>query len=148
MATQDLVPGSKFRLLRENDTTPGTFDFMCLAATKTFSRGKDFEDATLPDCDSPDTVMVRRSTIRARSWDISFSGKVDAKRFEKLEADYNSDATKKYQLLTALTSAAGGKTYTGLAWMGPLEMTSSDGGMVAFTASLRGDGPLTTAAVT
>lgn len=148
MATQDIIPGSKFRLYRENDTTPGTYDFLCMATTISFSRGKDFDEVMVPDCDAPDSAMVRRGGVRSRSWDISFSGQADAKRLEKIEADFNADVTHKYQLLIALPSASGGKTHTGAAFMGPIEIATQNRGVATFSASLRGDGVLTTAAVT
>lgn len=147
MATPDLIPGSKFRLYRENDTTPGTYDFVCIATTVSLERGKDFEDVMVPDCDAPDAVPLRKSVVRSRSWDVTFSGRTDAKKFEKIELDHNSDATHKYQIMVALTALQGGKTYTGAAHVGPLTIAKNDNGMVTFSGSLRGDGVLTTAAV-
>lgn len=147
MASHDLIPGSKFRLLRESDTTPGTYEFICIATTTSFERGKEFEDATVPDCDAPDVAPDRRSVVKSRSWDVTFSGRADAARLVKIETDYESDATHKYQILIALTSGAGGRTYTGSAYMGPVTLGKSDNGMVTFSSSLRGDGKLTKASV-
>ena len=140
MTTPNLIPGSKFRLLRESDTTPGTFEFVCLATTVSFERGKEFDDATVPDCDNPDAVPFRKSMVKSRSWDVSFSGRSDAKRLEKIEADHESDAPRKYQILVALSGADGGKTYTGPAHVGPVTIAKNDNGIVTFSSSLRGDG--------
>jgi len=147
MATQDIVPGKRFRLYRESDETPGEFEFLCMGTTVGFSRKRDFEDATFPDCDDPDAEEERKSTPRGRSWDFKFSGKVDAVRLAKIEADYDSGGTRKYQLLMDLAAAKGGRTYTGEAWVETLDVNKADNGWVSFDASLRGDGALVTAAV-
>lgn len=146
MATQDLIAGSKFRLMRKADAG-NTFEFLCLATTINFERQKDFEDASLPDCDDPEAPVVRRSVPRSSSWSIKFSGKSDAVRLKKIEADFNGSATRQYQLLEALTAAQGGQTHTGDCWVESLTKAKSDNGMVTFDCTLRGDGVLVTAPV-
>jgi hypothetical protein len=133
--------------MRESDTTPGTYEFLCLATTIGFNRAKEFEDASTPDCDDPDAMIERRSIARMRSWGIKISGKLDAKRLEKLEADFNATVAKRYQLTTALTAAKGGKTYTGTAHLETLDINRAESALTTFEAALRGEGALTTAPV-
>lgn len=147
MATQDLLPGNRFRLYRKADSG-STYAFVCLATTITFTRTNELQDATTVDCDDP-TGMANESNIKTRrSWAINFSGKTDPKKLELIEADYAAEPSRSYQLLTDRNAAGGGKTYTGNAHISQLEIGRPENGMVTFSVQMRGDGPLVTAPVT
>jgi hypothetical protein len=141
MSAPDILPGSKFRILRGNGGTPEAFAFVCLATTKTFRRTNDFEDVSLPDCDDPDATPWRKSKPRAKSWDLSMSGVVDVARFANIRADADADEPRNYQVMLG-TEGEGAGTYTGLIWFDNLEITSQDNGIVRFTANMRGDDEL------
>jgi hypothetical protein len=140
-----LVAGNRFQLWRETET-PGTFEFVALGTTVGFTRSSDFEDATAPDLTDPLAPLWRESSRKSRSWDLSFSGRSDAKAFEKIEADEAADAPRNYQIKVDHTAAAGGKTYTGPIYFESLELAKSENGFVTYTAKCRGDGAYTTTA--
>lgn len=142
---QVALDGKKFKLYRW-DTATAAYGFVCLAATKALNRTKTFDEYMVVDCDAPDDAPWQGSMVTGRSWSMPISGIVDAARFRTLETDWESDAAVQYQMRTDLAAVDGGQTYTGNVHIENLEMTSQDKGVVRFTATLRGDGPLTRAA--
>ena len=146
MATAELLPGNRFRLYRKHDSGT-TFDYVGLATTMSFTRTNSFEDATAPDLADPFVTPTRESALRSTMWDLTFSGRVDAKAFEVIEGDAEDEAPHTYQIQVDRTSAEGGKTYTGALWYEKLEMGTQDRGFVTFTATCRGEGPYVRAAV-
>lgn len=147
MSTQDLLPGNRFRLYRESDATPGTFEYVGIGVTVTFHRATTYEDATVADLAVPTAIPTRKSVKKSTSWSMNFSGKVDAALFTKLEGDEGAETAHKYQIAIDLTAANGGRTYTGPLFYETLEMAKNDNGLVTFTAQCRGDGPYVKAAV-
>jgi hypothetical protein len=147
MAEPDLLPGNRFRLYRESDSTPGQFEFVCVATTITFNRTNNFEDTTVADCDDPLAIPTRKSVKQSTAWNLNFSGNSDIKRIEGIEADYNAEGTHRYQLLLDKPAADGGRTYTGAVHVETFELAKTNNGLVTFSAQMRGDGALTTAPV-
>lgn len=141
MADQDLLPGNRFRLYRRNDQ--GTFDFVCLATTITFTRTAETADATTVDCDNPTAMPNERSVKTRLSWAINFSGKSDPKRIEPLEADFEAENSHPYQIVVDRSAARGGKTYEGNIHITQLEIGRPEQGMVTFSCQAKGDGALT-----
>lgn len=141
-----LLPGNRFRLLREG-ATPGQYVFVCIANTVSFGRTKGFEDTTIPDCDTPTAIPNRKSVVSSRSWDISFSGTVDPVRFSNIEADFEAEAAHNYQLIFDRPLAGGGRTYTGPIHFESLNVSKTNNGLVNFTATARGDGAYVMASV-
>lgn len=141
MATPTLLPGNRFRLYRESGT-PGTYTFVCIATTVTLTMSSDFEDATVPDCDTPTAIPTRKSIRRQRAWSLNFSGIVDADRFTDLRTDAEAEAAHSYQILVDKALADGGGTWTGDLFIESLEISKQDNGLVRFTAQARGDGAL------
>jgi hypothetical protein len=146
MAAPNLLAGNLFRLLRSAGGSPETFTFVCLAQTKSLTRTNQFEDATVPDCAVPTSIPARKSILRSTEWALAFSGIVDAQLFATIETDFNTQSPHRYQLLVDKLLAAGGGSYTGAIWFESLVMTSTNGGLVNFTATCRGDDALVYAA--
>lgn len=144
MATPDILPGTRFRLYRENNSTPGQYDFVCIAVTLTFNRTADYEDVTLPDCDDPTALPWRASAKRARMWSVNFSGSADVVRLALIEGDFDDDDPHNYQLLMDPSSGTG-RTYTGPLHIETLEIGKNNNGIVSFSAQARGDGAYTAA---
>ena len=147
MSDQALQPNSRFRLYRKG---PGDadFKFVCLATTISFKRASSTEDVTVNNCDDPAALPHDRSTKTATSWAVDFSGKSDPLRIQAIEADYEATTPSLYQLISDVPLAQGGQTYTGTMHITDLTLSRPEKGSVAFTASGKGDGMLTRAAVT
>lgn len=141
MAEPDLLPGNRFRLLREG-AVAGTYVFVCLATTITFNRTSQFEDTTVNDCDAPLSIPTRKSMVQSTAWNLNFSGAVDAKRLAVIEADVGVETPHSYQLIMDKAAADGGRTYTGDIFIETLEIAKQDNGLVRFTAQARGNGAL------
>jgi hypothetical protein len=142
MSTPNFVPGVRFRVYRSAGGSPETFTYMCLATTRTLTRANQFEDATANDCNQPLATAVRKSMRKSSSWDVGLSGKLDAAKKADMETDVNSDTPMRYQFIFDYPLAGGGGTYTGSVFYDSLEYGSTDNGIVAFTARLRGDDAL------
>lgn len=143
MTTPDLLGGNRFRVLRSAGGSPETFTFVCIAQSKTLTQTNSFEDATVPDCDTPLAIPNRKSILSSRGWGGRLAGVADAKRFQDLQADANSESPHRYQFLIDKPAAQGGGTYTGAVFFENLELTSQNNGLVNFTAQFRGDDGLT-----
>lgn len=140
MTSPALLPGNRFRAYRGNGAAPEVFAFLCIAQTKTITFTNEFEDATVPDCDTPLSTPARKSVLRSTSWGGSLAGVVDAKRFAVLEGDRKKVDPTNYQFLFDKPAADGGGTYTGPIFIESLQITSTNGGLVNFTMQFRGDG--------
>ncbi len=145
MAKAELLPGNRFRLYRET-ATPGTFAYVGLATTLSFTRTNSFEDATAPDLTDPFVTPARESALRSTMWDLSFSGRVDAKAFMDIETDAADVIPHRYRIMVDRTAPEGGKTYTGLIWFEKIELASQERGFTTFTATCRGEGDYVMAA--
>lgn len=142
---QVALDGKKLKLYRW-DVATAAYGFVCLAATKGLTRAKTFDEYMVVDCDAPDDAPWQGSMVTGRSWSIPISGIVDAVRFKVLETDWESESAVQYQLRSDVAAIDGGQTYTGDVHVENLEITSQDKGVVRFTATLRGHGPLARAA--
>ena len=145
MADQDLQPGSRLKLYRKG---PGDTDFafVCLATTISFQRNSDSEEIIVNDCDNPDGLTNTRSIKTALSWSITFSGKSDAARIQKIETDYEAENPSQYQIRSASSTGTNGQTYTGAMHITELTLGRPEKGAVTFSAQGKGDGILTRAA--
>lgn len=144
MSEIDLVAGNRFRLYRQNDTTPANYDYMAVATTVSFTRQNNFEEGFAPDATDPFKTPVRKRITRSYQWDLTFSGQIDAKLLEKIEADADSGDAHSYRITTDMALAKGGKTYTGLITFDTLEIGTQNRGFVTFSAKCGGDGFFTT----
>ncbi|MGY2052959.1 phage tail tube protein [Methylobacterium sp. JK268] len=139
MTSPTLLPGNRFRAYRSAGGTPEVFNFVCIAQTIGVTRTNEFEDATVPDCDTPLSIPNRKSVLRSRAWSARISGIVDAKRFAAIRQDAESETPVRYQFMVDQTAANGGGTWTGAIFIESLEVTKNNNGMVNFTAQMRGD---------
>ena len=143
MSLPNNLQGVKWRLNKGNgDGPPETFTFLCSVVTRDLDRKVEFDDNMQTDCDTPGSLSVRVSTPKAITWDVTGSGRVDAVRFRKLEADFETQTLHNYQFLRDLTAALGGGNHTGAAYVSDLKQTSSENGVVTFSFSLKGQGTL------
>ncbi|KQP34303.1 hypothetical protein ASF27_01710 [Methylobacterium sp. Leaf102] len=147
MAAPNLLPGTRFRVLRGNGATPEVFAFVCIAQSKTITFTNEFEDATVADCEDPLKVPARKSVLRSTAWGGRIAGIVDAKRYAVLEADRKKEAPTNYQFLLDRSAAEGGGTFTGPIFTETLEISSQNNGLVNFTMQFRGDGEVVWAPV-
>lgn len=142
MTSPNLLAGNRFRVLRSAGGSPETFTFVCIAQTKSLTQTNQYEDATVPDCDNPTAIPNRKSVVRSHEWGLSISGSVDPVRLKVLQTDVSSETPHRYQFLIDEPLAAGGGTYTGAVFFESLTVTSTNGGIVNFTATARGDDAL------
>lgn len=143
MAVPNLVPGYQFLLLRGNgDGPPETFTYLCTVTTRGLDETNEFDDAMLQDCDSPGLVPSRVSVPKGQTWQITFSGKVDATRLQVLQNDMRSAVLRTYQLQINFSGAQGGGYYQGEAYPETLKIESSENGITTFSGTLRGQGAL------
>lgn len=150
MAPQPIVRGTKFRLNRSSANpvaSPAVYNYVCSGTTINFSQKLVLEDATVADCAAPNSTPNRQAVVKERQWDLSFSGKADPLGFEMLEGDQGADVPYPYQLILDLTGAAGGKTWSGSAYITDLTLTKTENGILSFTATMQGDGAIVTAAL-
>ena len=134
--------GVNFGLLAGNGATPTElFTSVCLATTLDFTRAVQFDDEMVIDCANPQNLPQRQSIAKGQTWDVTFSGKCDYARFQALEA-WLDGSPHNVQVQKFGTGAQGCGTYQGAAVLENLKMTKSDNGMVAFSASLKGQGVL------
>lgn len=134
--------GVNFGLLIGNNATPTElFSSLCIATTLDFSRAIQFDDEMVIDCANPQNLPIRLSIAKGQTWDVTFSGKCDFARFQALEANFDGNAHN-YQVQKFGTGAQGGGTYQGAAMLESLKMSKNENGMVAFSATLKGQGVL------
>ncbi|ACL56992.1 hypothetical protein [Methylobacterium nodulans] len=143
MTTPNLLPGNRFRAYRGDGTAQQNWAFICLATSITLTLTNAFEDATVPDCDDPLAIPVRKSIMSSTAWGGRIAGQVDATRLAKLRADAGSQTPIPYRFLVDQTAANGGGAWIGNVFVENLEITKNNNGIVSFTCQFRGDGPLT-----
>lgn len=145
MATPNLLPGNRFRIYRKDDTGTG-YTFVCTANAVALTRTNEFEDATLPDCATPTSIPARQSIVRSTQWGVRFSGPYDPKLNSTVRTDIENQALNQtpttYQILIDRPLASGGGTYTGALWFESVEEGKTNNGMVTYTVTARGEGPL------
>ncbi|UHC14424.1 hypothetical protein LRS73_17910 [Methylobacterium currus] len=134
--------GKDLRVLLKDSPTDTTPDFVAMITTKEIEWVNEFDDATVPEADAPDQVPSRRSFLKARAWNTSFSGIADAKGFRILQAAAGADMPTSVQVLVAKAAAAGGGHWDGAVWFENLKLSSQDNGVAKFSGQLRGEGPL------
>lgn len=144
--TQDLVPGSRFNLYRESDTTPGTYEFVAEGVTLKFGRTNTFDDATVADTATPTNRPQRKSVKKLTTWSLNFSGKADPVRYAKLERDFEAEDPHNYRVAFDMAAAKGGRSYTGLVHFETLELDKNEQGVVTFSSQTRGEGAYVTQA--
>jgi predicted secreted protein len=143
MATPNVLIGSKFRLYLSDGTINATrFDngFVCLATDLGFTRSTEFEDVTVNDCDSPAAPAQQISTPRLLKTEVTFGGVVDAKKFQALEAAWETQAKKEWRLLYDETNVLGGERNDIFAYIEELKIEKQNAGAVKFTAKLKAQG--------
>ncbi|MFH6782300.1 MULTISPECIES: phage tail tube protein [Methylobacterium] len=134
--------GKDLRVLLKDSAADTTPDFVAMITTKEIEWVNEFDDATVPEADAPDQVPSRRSFLKARAWNTSFSGIADAKGFRILQAAATADLPTYVQVLVAKAAAAGGGRWDGAVWFENLKLSSQDNGVAKFSGQLRGEGPL------
>ncbi|RVU17500.1 phage tail tube protein [Methylobacterium oryzihabitans] len=142
MTTPTLLPGNRFRAYRGDGATPTNWAFLCLGTSVTLTLTNAFEDATVPDCDEPLKIPVRKSVLSSTSWGGRIAGQVDATRLAKLRADAESQTPVLYQFRVDQSAANGGGAWTGTVFVENLEIAKTNNGIVGFTCQFRGDGAL------
>ncbi|SEE59673.1 hypothetical protein SAMN05519104_6669 [Rhizobiales bacterium GAS188] len=150
MASQPIVRGTLFRLNRSTSNpvaSPAVYNYVCSAITLSFSQKQVLEDATVADCAAPTATPTRAAVIKERMWELTVSGKMDPLGADLMEQDYNADAPYPYQVIRDLAGSAGGATWQGNVWITDLTLAKNDNGIVTFTATMQGDGPLTKTAL-
>ena len=136
------MQGVRFRLLRGDGNNPETFAFICTIVTLDLDRKVEYDDSMVADCDTPNAIPVRQSTVKAITWDMTFSGKADASKYRTLEADFETATLRNYQMLRDLTAAQGGGSQEGAAYIDSLKLNKSENGVVGFSGGLKGQGTL------
>lgn len=135
-----LQRGVNFGLLAGDGAEPAeVFTAICLATTLKFDMKIDTDDAMVQDCANPQNLPVRQSVAKGITFDLSFSGKADFQRFKLLEARFDG-TTRNYQTQRSGTGADGGGVWQGGAILTDLSMDKNENGIVAFSASLKGQG--------
>jgi hypothetical protein len=142
MAVPNLLAGYKFLLSRGDGGQPETFLYLCTVTTRKISQKLEFDDAMLQDCDSPGQLPIRVSVPKGKTWDGTFSGKVDALRLPTLQGDFDGGMVHSYRFEFRLSGGQGGGYYQGQAFVETLDIESSENGITSFSATLRGQGDL------
>jgi hypothetical protein len=142
MSQPNLLPGYRFRLLRGDGGAPENFAFVCTATTQKLDEKLEFDDSMLLDCDDPNSLPERVSVPKGITWDITFSGKCDARRYQILRGDLLSANPRNWQLFVDQPSSNGGGIFQGLAFLETLTMSKSENGLTTFDSSLKGQGKL------
>lgn len=150
MATPRALTGPKFRLYRSDGTSNANrFDngFVCLAVNLGFKRTTQFEDITVNDCDSPTATAQQISTPRLLITEVNWSGTLDAKKIQPVEADWETQTLREWRLIFDETNANGGETHTGFAYIEELDVKKDKGGSANVECKLKSQGVFTRAAV-
>lgn len=143
MATyKSTLPSGSFIVRRSAGGTPETFTFFCAATTRQFNQEAEVETYLRHDCDDPSVGAVEGSVVKSRRWDVTLSGACVPEQFALLQADYNSAVGHRWQIDFNVAGASGGGVYVGTARVTKLDVSSQAAGVVNFSATLRGDGPL------
>lgn len=149
MAAHSPLPGTKFRLNRA-PAGSSVYTLMCLALSEDFNEVTEFDDVTMPDCDTPANVPWQASIPKMQKAELSFSGVMDAVKFGTIRADRDASAAgtpANYQIQFADTGANGGGAWTGQWHIENLQIRRQDAaGKVEFTCKLRSQGAITWAA--
>ena len=119
--------GKDLRVLLKDSATDTTPDFVAMITTKEIEWVNEFDDATVPETDAPDQVPSRRSFLKARAWNTSFSGIADAKGFRILQAAAAADMPISVQVLVAKAAAAGGRRWGGAVWCEVVRLKRMEG---------------------
>lgn len=139
MASDNPLSGNRFNLYR---MVTGAPVFVCTAVNTGLTQTKEFDDATMPDCDDPTAIPNRKSVVKMKSWSLSFGGKAVMAHYSDLKADYDSEGAVAYRVVANPLDGAGGGRWDGNIHIETLEMAKSDNGIVTFSATCRGDGDL------
>ena len=140
--------GKDLRVKRLSSPTDSAPAFLCIITTKALQKTNEFDDATTGECDTPSAIANRRSVKKQKAWSINISGIADAKAYQVLDADCDSDVPLLYRFEVAKAASDGGGYWQGYIWYENLQINSDAMGVVKFSGQLRGEGPVTwTAAV-
>lgn len=139
MASDTPLSGNRFNLYR---MVNGSAVFVCTAVNLGLTQKKDFDDATMPDCDNPTAIPTQKSVVKMTSWTLTFGGKAVMAHYADFKADYDSEAPVAYRIVANPVSGAGGQ-WDGYLHIEQLELQKSDNGIVNFNSTCRGDGDLT-----
>lgn len=146
MAAYSPLPGTKFRVNRA-PVGSSTYTFLCLALSRDFNLVTEFDDVTMPDCDTPSNVPHAASLPKMQKAELTISGVVDAVKFDTIRDDRALSAAGtavNYQIQFADTGANGGGAWTGSWHFETLQVRATDAaGKVEFTAKLRSQGTIT-----
>ncbi|TDX63998.1 phage tail tube protein [Methylosinus sp. sav-2] len=144
MSFPNLQRGTAFKIAMGDGATPTeAFTLLCIATTKSFKRTIDTEDHMEVDATNPDNIPANVSVAKGQAWELSISGRTDYVRYAVLQG-WLDGAPHNVKLTLSGTGANGGGTYTGGVVLKELDLTSSDGGTVAFSATLKGQGAIPT----
>jgi hypothetical protein len=132
-------PGTRFQL---NRVVAGTPTFLAVATTLSFTQTNELEDATGVDRNAPNAIPSKQSRKKRKSWRITFSGKIDLKDRDDLQADFDAEDPVTVELKFDRTLAQGGGKYVGDVDYESLEFGKQEQGLVSFTAQASGNGPI------
>lgn len=139
MASDTPLSGTRFRLYRR---AGGPAVFVCLATTLSMTKSKEFDDATMPDCDDPTKIPTRKSVVKSRGWSLNFAGAFVAKHRAQVEADYDSDTPVEYEIRVDPADNDGAGSWIGDLHIETFEVGKSDNGRANITVQCRGEGEL------
>ncbi|MGL3208689.1 hypothetical protein [Bradyrhizobium sp. BR 1433] len=140
MGSDAPLSGNRFNLYRIVNNNPV---FVCAAVNLGLTETKQFDDATMPDCDNPTAIPTRKSVVKSKEWSLNFGGKAVMKHYTDLKTDKDSEAPVPYRIVANPIDNQGGGRWDGLLHFESLELTKNDNGIVTFTCQCRGDGDLT-----
>ena len=135
--------GKDLRVMLKSSAADVNPSFLCTITTKSLTETTEFDDATVPDCDTPGNVAARRSIPKSTAWSLSASGIADAKSYKTIRAAALSGVPTFLQILLAKLAAEGGGHWDGAVYFENLQIQSDSMGVVKFSAQMRGEGPLT-----
>lgn len=142
MSFPNLQRGTAFKIAMGDGATPTeAFTLLCIATTKSFKRSVDMEDHMEVDAANPDNIPSNVSVAKGQSWELSLSGRTDYLKYAALQS-WLDGAPHNVKITLAGTGANGGGTFTGAVVLKELDLTSSDGGTVTFSGSLKGQGAI------
>lgn len=141
MAAVNYTRGVKLVLKVSQGGSPETFVKLCLINAE---RGVTFNaqtnDATIPDCDSPDDIAFLAREKTSLSVDFTGGGMLDKSNVKTLWDWWSSEDAKNCQIVLDDDTAANVVTFEGLFHLTQFEMSGNRGEKVNATMTLASDG--------
>lgn len=142
--------GKHVLLKVESDSTPGTFERLCLFQnTQQISRSKNRSEYVVPSCTDPDAAPKTKRALQSLSDQITGDAFVtDEAAFKRLNDWHESDSTKNIRLEVYNPAADGtigliAFTYSGAAQYAMNSLGANYDGPVSINSSLDFDGAMT-----